>query len=54
MLEVSSMLKSNSDALPIPKVPAFSKKNEDEENKCDLQLEIFSINDITPSQFVAR
>jgi hypothetical protein len=55
MLEVSSMLKSESDALPIPKVPTFSKKtNEDEENKSELWLEICSINDTTMSQFVAR
>lgn len=53
ILEVSSMLKSEShDTLKFPKLPAFSKKrNEDvEENK----LEICSINDTTISQFIAR
>jgi hypothetical protein len=55
MLEVLSMLKSESDALLIPKVPAFSRKtNEDEKNKSELQLEICSITDTTMSQFVAR
>jgi hypothetical protein len=55
ILEISSMLKSEITTLRIPKVPAFStKRTEDEENKSELPSEIFSVNDTTISQFVAR
>ncbi|KAF5445726.1 hypothetical protein F2P56_034756 [Juglans regia] len=55
ILEVSSMLKSESAALIIPKIPAFSiKRNGDEGTKSQFQLEDCSINDTTLSQMVAR
>ncbi|XP_035541723.1 putative cysteine-rich receptor-like protein kinase 35 [Juglans regia] len=55
ILEVSSMLKSESATLTIPKIPAFStKRNGDEGTKSQFQLENCSINDTTLSQMVAR
>lgn len=55
ILDVSSMLKSESAALTIPKIPAFStKRNGDEGTKSQLQLENCSVNDTTLSQMVAR
>ena len=55
ILEVSLMIKSEIAALRIPKVPAFStKRTEDVENKSELPPEIFSVNDTTISQLVAR
>jgi hypothetical protein len=55
ILEVSSMLKSETAALTTPKKPAFSRKTDEEEkNKSTLQLEICSNNDATISELVAR
>ncbi|KAG7942631.1 hypothetical protein I3843_16G113600 [Carya illinoinensis] len=55
ILEVSSMLKSESATLTIPKIPAFSiKRNGDEGTKSQIQLENCSINDTTLSQMVGR
>ncbi|KAG7942623.1 hypothetical protein I3843_16G112800 [Carya illinoinensis] len=55
ILEISSMLKSESAALTIPKIPAFSTKgNRDEQTKSQIQLENCSINDTTLSQMVSR
>ncbi|XP_040996247.1 putative cysteine-rich receptor-like protein kinase 35 [Juglans microcarpa x Juglans regia] len=41
-------------ALAIPKKPAYSKGNEDEEKKSEWQQEYCSINDITISEMLAR
>uniref|UniRef100_A0A5B6YQG4 Protein kinase domain-containing protein n=1 Tax=Davidia involucrata TaxID=16924 RepID=A0A5B6YQG4_DAVIN len=55
MLEVSSMLKNETEAVPAPKRPAFStNKDEDEENKFTLQEEICSVNIVTISQLIPR
>ncbi|KAG6673503.1 hypothetical protein I3842_16G115400 [Carya illinoinensis] len=55
ILEVSSMLKSESATLTIPKIPDFStKRNGDEGTKSQIQLENCSINDTTLSQMVGR
>ncbi|KAF5445724.1 hypothetical protein F2P56_034755 [Juglans regia] len=55
ILEVSSMLKSESVALAIPKIPAFyTKRNVDEGTKSQFQPENCSVNDTTLSQMVAR
>uniref|UniRef100_A0A2N9FW04 non-specific serine/threonine protein kinase n=1 Tax=Fagus sylvatica TaxID=28930 RepID=A0A2N9FW04_FAGSY len=55
MLEVSSMLKSETMAMTIPKKPAFStKRDEDDGKNSKLQLQICSVADSTISQVVAR
>uniref|UniRef100_A0A2N9FVX3 non-specific serine/threonine protein kinase n=1 Tax=Fagus sylvatica TaxID=28930 RepID=A0A2N9FVX3_FAGSY len=55
MLEVSSMLKSETMAMTIPKKPAFStKRDEDDGKNSKLQLQICSVDDATISQVVAR
>ncbi|XP_040998289.1 cysteine-rich receptor-like protein kinase 25 isoform X6 [Juglans microcarpa x Juglans regia] len=55
ILEVFSMLKSESAALPIPKIPAFStKRNRDDGTKSQFHLQNCSINGTTLSQMVAR
>ncbi|XP_035546718.1 G-type lectin S-receptor-like serine/threonine-protein kinase At1g67520 [Juglans regia] len=54
MLEVSSMLKGETAALAIPKKPAYSKGNEDEEKKSEWQQEYCSINDVTISEMLAQ
>ncbi|XP_024167064.1 cysteine-rich receptor-like protein kinase 7 isoform X2 [Rosa chinensis] len=52
MLEVSSMLKSESAVVISPKKPAFSvKKDEDEDH---MYKEIYSVNDATMSEIVPR
>ncbi|XP_062021487.1 cysteine-rich receptor-like protein kinase 7 [Rosa rugosa] len=52
MLEVSSMLKSESAIVISPKKPAFSvKKDEDEDH---MYKEIYSVNDATMSEIVPR
>ncbi|KAF5469593.1 hypothetical protein F2P56_013655 [Juglans regia] len=55
MLEVASILKSESAALTTPKLPAFSiKRNEEEDNKSELKPKNCSINETTISEMVAR
>ncbi|KAL6223764.1 hypothetical protein ACLB2K_002622 [Fragaria x ananassa] len=55
MLEVSSMLKSESAAIISPKKPAFSvQKDEDEDHICTNREEIHSVNDATMSEIVPR
>ncbi|CAB4288811.1 unnamed protein product [Prunus armeniaca] len=54
MLEISSMLQSESAVMEIPKMPAFSKRNEDKENNPALRLEVCSIDDSTISEVVGR
>jgi hypothetical protein len=54
MLEVSSMLKNETGAIPTPKKPAFSRNTEEEENQSTLLLEVCSVNDVTIFELVAR
>nr|XP_011459977.1 PREDICTED: cysteine-rich receptor-like protein kinase 7 isoform X2 [Fragaria vesca subsp. vesca] len=54
MLEVSSMLKNESAAIISPKKPAFSVKDEDEDHIHTFREEIYSVNDATMSEIVAR
>ncbi|KAL6274967.1 hypothetical protein ACE6H2_025659 [Prunus campanulata] len=54
MLEISSMLQSESAVMENPKMPAFSKRNEDKETNPALRLEVCSIDDSTISEVVAR
>ncbi|KAK4604693.1 hypothetical protein RGQ29_012956 [Quercus rubra] len=55
MLEVSSMLKNETTFVTIPKKPGFSTKtDEGDKENTKLQLEIFSVDDSTISQVVAR
>ncbi|PQQ00015.1 cysteine-rich receptor-like protein kinase 5 isoform X2 [Prunus yedoensis var. nudiflora] len=54
MLEISSMLQSESAVLEKPKLPAFSKRNEDRETNPAPQLEMCSIDDSTISEVTAR
>ena len=58
MLEVSSMLKNETVIVTNPKKPAFStKRDEGDENDSKLQalqIEIFSVDDSTITQVVAR
>ncbi|KAJ4709633.1 cysteine-rich receptor-like protein kinase 19 [Melia azedarach] len=55
MLEVFSMLKNETADVMIPKKPAFSKPTaEDEANKSPSQEDMFSVNDATISEVVAR
>ncbi|KAL6226171.1 hypothetical protein ACLB2K_000134 [Fragaria x ananassa] len=55
MLEVSSMLKSESAAIISPKKPAFSvQEDEDEDHICTQGEEIYSVNDATMSEIVPR
>ncbi|KAL6226163.1 hypothetical protein ACLB2K_000127 [Fragaria x ananassa] len=55
MLEVSSMLKSESAAIISPKKPAFSvQKDEDEDHVYTYREEIYSVNDATMSEIVPR
>ncbi|KAG6628033.1 hypothetical protein CIPAW_15G172000 [Carya illinoinensis] len=53
-LEVSSMLKGETAALAIPKKPAYSKGNKDEEKRSEWQQDYCSINDVTVSEMLAR
>lgn len=55
MSNVFSMLRGETAALTVPKKPAFStKRNEDEDNKPELQQQNCSINEATLSQMVPR
>ncbi|XP_040370904.1 putative cysteine-rich receptor-like protein kinase 35 [Rosa chinensis] len=55
MLEVSSMLKSESAVVISPKKPAFSvQKDEDEDHIYKFREEIYSVNDATMSEIVPR
>ena len=56
MLEVSSMLKSETAAMPAPLRPAFSiKSHEDEEQeKFSTKQDILSVNEATISDLVPR
>lgn len=56
MLEVNSMLKNETEILPIPSVPAFSiTKNETEESKIFISNEEFcSANIVTISEVLPR
>lgn len=55
MLDVYTMLKSETAAIPTPKRPAFSvKRDEDEESKCALKVKICSLNEAAITQLVAR
>ncbi|KAM5548141.1 cysteine-rich receptor-like protein kinase 7 [Rosa sericea] len=55
MLEVSSMLKSESAVVISPKKPAFSVlKDEDEDHMYKFREEIYSVNDATMSEIVPR
>ncbi|KAB2618778.1 cysteine-rich receptor-like protein kinase 19 [Pyrus ussuriensis x Pyrus communis] len=54
MLEISSMLQNEGATMENPKIPAFSKRNEDEETNPTPRPEACSINDATISEVVAR
>ncbi|KAM1089754.1 hypothetical protein FF1_017528 [Malus domestica] len=54
MLEISSMLQNEGATMENPKIPAFSKRKEDEETNPTPRLEACSINDATISEVVAR
>ena len=55
MLEVSLMLKNETEAINNPKKPAFSiQRDENEEEKCPLQEKMCSVDDATISQVVPR
>ncbi|XP_048440475.1 cysteine-rich receptor-like protein kinase 19 [Pyrus x bretschneideri] len=54
MLEISSMLQSEGAKMENPKIPAFSKRNEDEETNPTPQPEVCSIDDATISEVVGR
>jgi hypothetical protein len=55
MLEVSSMLKNETGAITNPKKPAFSiQRDENEEQKCQSQENMCSVDDATISQVIPR
>ncbi|XP_068334223.1 putative cysteine-rich receptor-like protein kinase 20 [Pyrus communis] len=54
MLEISSMLQNEGATMENPKIPAFSKRNEDEETNPTPRLEACSIDDATISEVVAQ
>ncbi|KAK2642753.1 hypothetical protein Ddye_024516 [Dipteronia dyeriana] len=55
MLEVFSMLKNEATCITIPKKPAFSRlRDENEQTKSAMNLEVFSVNNATISEVVAR
>ncbi|GMY35682.1 receptor-like serine/threonine-protein kinase SD1-6 [Fagus crenata] len=55
MLEVSSMLKNETGAITNPKKPAFSiQRDENEEQKCQAQENMCSVDDATISQVIPR
>ncbi|KAM1201228.1 hypothetical protein ACFX2J_017358 [Malus domestica] len=54
MLEISSMLQNEGATMENPKIPAFSKRNEEEETNPMPRLEACSIDDATISEVVAR
>ncbi|CAL5339516.1 unnamed protein product [Camellia sinensis] len=55
MLEVSSMLKNETEMVPIPQRPAFStKKDKEEENNLTLRQQTCSVDDATISEVVPR
>ena len=55
MLEVSSMLKNETGAITNPKRPAFSiQRDENEEQKCQLQENMCSVDEATISQVIPR
>ncbi|KAI8023020.1 putative cysteine-rich receptor-like protein kinase 35 [Camellia lanceoleosa] len=55
MLEVSSMLKNETEVVPIPQRPAFStNKDKEEENNLTLRQQTCSVDDATISEVVPR
>ncbi|KAM2552801.1 hypothetical protein TB2_017139 [Malus domestica] len=54
MLEISSMLRNEGATMENPKIPAFSKRNKNEETNPTPRPEACSINDATISEIVAR
>ena len=54
MLEVSSMLKNENAAMAIPKKPAFSIRNEDQQRSNAQPDTSSSVNDTTISELVGR
>ena len=58
MLQVSSMLKNETIVVTNPKKPAFSTKRDEGDEKDSrllaLQLEIYSVDDLTITEVVAR
>ncbi|XP_028072480.1 putative cysteine-rich receptor-like protein kinase 31 [Camellia sinensis] len=55
MLELSSMLKNETTSIDIPKWPAFStRRDQDEEKVCASRQEIWSVDNASITQIVAR